>query len=46
VHSTVGKAQRAVYSGGLVVVVEVAVSLKLGLSPSRVEVVVDELHGD
>ena len=35
------KEQRAVRSGG--VVVEVAVWLKLGLSPSRAEEVVDEL---
>ena len=32
-----GKGQRAVCSGGLVVEVVVAVLLKLGLSPSRVE---------
>ena len=41
------KEQRAVYSGGLVVEVKAAVWLKLGLSPSSVEEVVDELlhHG-
>ena len=37
------KEQRAVRSGGLVVEVEAAVLLKLGLSPRRVEEVVDEL---
>ena len=42
-----GKEQRAVCSGVLVVVVEAAVWLKLGLSPSRVEEVVGEFlhHG-
>ena len=42
-----GKEQRALCSGGLVVEVEAAVWLKLGLSSSRVEEVVDELlhHG-
>ena len=40
-----GKAQRAACSGGLEVEVEAAAWLKLGLSPSRVEEVVDEfLH--
>ena len=38
-----GKAQKAVSSGGFVVMVEAAVRLKLGLSPSRVEKVVGEL---
>ena len=44
---SMGKEQRAVCSGDLVVEVEAAVRLKLGLSPSRVEEVVDELlhHG-
>ena len=40
---SMGKEQRAVCSGGLVVAVEAAVWLKLGLSPSRVRAVVDEL---
>ena len=42
-----GKEQRALCSGGLVVEVETAVLLKLGSSPSRIEEVVDELlhHG-
>ena len=42
-----GKEQRAVCGGGLVVVGEAAVWLKLGLSPSSVEEVVSELlhHG-
>ena len=42
-----GKEHRAVCSGGLVVEVEAAVWLKSGLSPSRVEEVVDEVlhHG-
>ena len=38
-----GKERRTVCSGGLIVVVEAAVWLKLGLSPSWVEEVVDEL---
>ena len=38
-----GKEQRAVYSGGLVVEVVAEVLLKLGLNPSRVAAVVDEL---
>ena len=38
-----GKEQRALCNGGLVVEVEAADWLKLGLSPSRVEEVVDEL---
>ena len=44
---SMGTEQRAVCSGGLVVEVEAEVLLKLGLSPSRVEEVIDELlhHG-
>ena len=38
-----GKEQRAVCCGRLVVEVEAVVWLMLGLSPSRVEEVVDEL---
>ena len=46
-HVSMGKEQRAVCSGGLIVEVEAAVWLKLGLSPSRVKEVVDEFlhHG-
>ena len=40
---SMGREQRAVCSGGLVVEVEAAVWLELGLSPRRVEEVVDEL---
>ena len=39
---SMGKAQRAVCSGGLVVVVEAAVWLTFGLSPRRAEEVVGE----
>ena len=38
-----GREQRAVCSGGLIVEVEAAVWLSLSLSPSRVEEVIDEL---
>ena len=40
---SMGKEQRAVCSGGLVVEVEAAVWLQLGLSPSRGEEVIDAL---